>query len=318
MSSIPGIPLVPDEERARTPSSDYDRAEELAQGLRSPAANPQIFRSLSERSTQSGGTSRTELTHPGRLSVVALALGERIDVPRLGGKRLGSGQVLIDVGSAGHAIVFRYGCAVLFDVTADEQRLFTEQIQDFVTEPFRQPDTEGAQFGVGGNWTTEGEVMIADRSVECLQVVADVLAKSVALAHYEAGIAGAFDRVEPLVVELEKRGRVDRRHASLVRHIASALLTQQRMVGRFEVTEKPDVLWDRPDLERLFARMVDEYELKDRAVALERKLTLVSRTGEVFLNLLYDRRSLRVEWYIVVLIVVEILITIWTLVFMPR
>ena len=39
-------------------------------------------------------------------------------------------------------------------------------------------------------------------SVECLQVVADVLAKSVVLAHYEAGVAAAFDLIEPLVVDL--------------------------------------------------------------------------------------------------------------------
>jgi uncharacterized Rmd1/YagE family protein len=282
-----------------------------------PIEEPRV-RASSVRPTDPTGARSTSATGSDRLRALALALGERIDLPRLGGKRLGPGQALLDVGRSGHAVVFRYGCAVLFDASPEEQQAFARALQEFVHESFPLPDTESAEFavGTGDSEPAEGELALADKSPDSLEIVADVLAKSVALAHYETEIASAFDRVEPLAIELERKGRVSRRHGELVRHVASALLTQQRMAGRIEVTEKPDVLWDRPDLERLFALLVDEYELKERALALERKLTLLSRTAEVFLNLLYDRRTLRVEWYIVILILVEILITVWTLAFM--
>jgi uncharacterized Rmd1/YagE family protein len=48
-------------------------------------------------------------------------------------------------------------------------------------------------------------------------------------------------------------------------------------------------------------------------MALERKLELVSRTAETLLDLLQDKRTLRVEWYIVILIVVEIVLTLYEL-----
>lgn len=83
------------------------------------------------------------------------------------------------------------------------------------------------------------------------------------------------------------------------------LLNQQEMVGRIEVSEKPDLLWDHPELERLYARLEAEYELRDRYRALERKLELISRTAATVLDILQARRNLRVEWYIVILIVVE-------------
>lgn len=83
------------------------------------------------------------------------------------------------------------------------------------------------------------------------------------------------------------------------------------MVGRVEVAEKPDLLWDHPQLERVYARLLDEYELSERHRALGRKLELISRTAETVLELLQNRRSLRVEWYIVILIVVEILLTLY-------
>jgi required for meiotic nuclear division protein 1 len=85
------------------------------------------------------------------------------------------------------------------------------------------------------------------------------------------------------------------------------------MVGRVEVADKPELLWDRPELGRLYGRLEDEYELIERHVALERKLALLSRTVETLLDLLQDKRNLRVEWYIVVLIVIEILLTLYQL-----
>jgi len=71
------------------------------------------------------------------------------------------------------------------------------------------------------------------------------------------------------------------------------------------------VLWEQPELERLYVRLEDEYELRERHLALERKLDLISRTAETMLDLMQHKRSLRVEWYIVILIIVEILLTLY-------
>ena len=95
----------------------------------------------------------------------------------------------------------------------------------------------------------------------------------------------------------------------LLRHIGDTLSIQGKMVGRVEVQEKPELLWESPELEQLYLRLEDEYELQERHLALERKLELIARTAETLLELLQHKRSLRVEWYIVILILVEIMIT---------
>jgi acyl-CoA synthetase (NDP forming) len=48
-------------------------------------------------------------------------------------------------------------------------------------------------------------------------------------------------------------------------------------------------VWERPDLERLYARLQEEYELKERAEALSRKLAVISNTAEVLNR--YDRHQ---------------------------
>jgi required for meiotic nuclear division protein 1 len=74
------------------------------------------------------------------------------------------------------------------------------------------------------------------------------------------------------------------------------------MVGRVETGEKPGLLWEHPELERLSARLADEYELQDRDRALDRKLDVISRTVETLLEPVQTRSSIRVEWCIVLLL----------------
>jgi required for meiotic nuclear division protein 1 len=78
--------------------------------------------------------------------------------------------------------------------------------------------------------------------------------------------------------------------------------------GRVAVAEKPDVVWDRPDLDRLYSRLEDEYELKERAEALALKLKVIADTAEVLTDIIDIRRSLRLEIIIVVLIAIELVI----------
>jgi uncharacterized Rmd1/YagE family protein len=59
--------------------------------------------------------------------------------------------------------------------------------------------------------------------------------------------------------------------------------------------------------ERLNLHLENEYELR------ERKLALINQTAETVVNLMQTRSMLRVEWYIVILIVVSVLLSIYSM-----
>ena len=101
-------------------------------------------------------------------------------------------------------------------------------------------------------------------STERLQLVADILAKSLVLSHYETRIADLFDRIEPLAATLGEKGRAGASGKVLLRHIGDVLMMQQKMVGRVETAETPELLWEHPELERFYMRLADEYELRER------------------------------------------------------
>jgi len=152
----------------------------------------------------------------------------------------------------------------------------------------------------------DGALVLQSASLERLQLVAEALSKSVVLGHYEARIAADFERIEPLALELERHGRVRGATRDHVKRIGALLLMEDRMVGRAQIGDKPELLWDHPRLEGLNALLEDEFEIHERLAALDRKLELAARTERTLVELMSTRHALRVEWYIVGLIAFEI------------
>ncbi len=246
----------------------------------------------------------------------AFLLGERLDVRGFDQRHaLATTPLTVSAGRKGHAVLFRYGVVVLFDVSAGEEAHFLADLAGLVSDPLAQPGREQAHIdvvaGAAERVAADGSVVLAEVTPERLQIIADVLAKDVLLEHYEVRLAAVFDRVEPLAVRLTRGGRRNFSTDELLTQIGDVLGIKHRMVGRAEVLEKPEVLWNQPELEGLFLRLEREYEIRERSRALERKLEVVGDTVETLLDLVHTRRSLNVEWYIVALIVFEILLSLY-------
>jgi uncharacterized Rmd1/YagE family protein len=233
------------------------------------------------------------------------------------GASLALSPLTIRAGQSGCAMIFRNGVLVLFGLEPAEEASFLHHFEPFVTGPFAEPESEAAELavepGARERVDKEGVLVLHDLSLTRLQVVAQILAKSAVLSHYEDRVAAAFQHIEPLAETLRRGSAATVRGRELRRRLGDVLLTKAQMVGRFELTEKPEITWERPDLDKLYERLGVEYELAERDAALARKLEVISSTAETLLELDQNRTALRVEWYIVVLIAVEILIYLYDL-----
>lgn len=255
-----------------------------------------------------------------RVRVHAVLVGTRIDLKAMQrSDRLAPSPLAIPAGERGWAVLFRYGAVVLFNLQVVEEAAFLKSLSSFIDDPldpFENEETE-IHIGVDGEERADanGIIRLHVGTEERMLVVADVLAKSVVLAYDENRVGRVFDRIEPVAQGLRRAEQGSLPMPHLLDLIGDVLLTQHRTVGRVEVTEKPELLWDHPELERLYLRLQEEYELPDRDRALTRKLNLITQTATTSLGLLEYKQSLRVEWYIVILIVVEIVLTLYELFF---
>jgi required for meiotic nuclear division protein 1 len=248
-----------------------------------------------------------------QLTAHALQIGDRINTAGFEGEVLSSAPLAVKVGANGLAVLFRYGVAVFIGLSADEEAEFLERLRPRCFGKITPPEEEWAKIQVAKEAEEPipvgGPILVREFSLERLLVVSDALAKSVVLGHDEREVTNVFDTIEPFARELANLGKTSRSRTALLKLMGNALLVQHRVSGRVAVGDKPDVLWDRPDLERLYARLEDEYELSERAETLNRKLAVIADTASTLADIVDTKRSLRLELVVVFLIAFEIVIT---------
>jgi uncharacterized Rmd1/YagE family protein len=248
-----------------------------------------------------------------RRRVRALLLSDRIDTSNLEHDGvLSTAPLAFKFGQAGFVALYRYGVAVLMGLTATEEEEILRRLQPRLIRPVTPFEEEIALIEHSPDKDEQimpgGPIILKAVTPDHLIIVADALSKSVVLARDEREVAAVFELVEPFARQLADRGRTFAGRRTILKHVGNALLVQHRVSGRVAVTEKPDVVWDRPDLDRLYARLEDEYELKERAETLARKLAVIAETAEVLTDIIDTRRSLRLEIIIVILIAVELIV----------
>ncbi|MBG0811275.1 RMD1 family protein [Methylosinus sp. H3A] len=246
----------------------------------------------------------------------ALLLGERIDTGGLERADLVSTSPLaFPAGQAGFVVLYRFGVAVLFGLSPLEEDEILAKVGARVAGAATRRDDETLVLEItpdsDDKTIANGRLAIKDASGERLLVVADALAKSVALARDERRVNAVFDTIEPFAAELASKGRPPFRRRAMLELIGQTLLVQHRVSGRVAVEDKPDVLWDRPDLERLYSRLEDEYELEARGQTLKAKVDVIGETARALTEIIDVDRSVRLEATVVVLILAEILLTLF-------
>jgi uncharacterized Rmd1/YagE family protein len=252
---------------------------------------------------------------PGRATpaqVRAVLVGSRINTRELEGS---IEPQALDATSSGVAFVFRYGAVVLFGASDEIERDFVRSLDGRIIDPVasRAPEFETATLvvrpGDDEQVDAHGGIVLRELTPERLLLVATVLARSVVLGRDEVRIAEVFDRLEPLIAGLQAEGRAVLPISQVMRQIGGVLAARHRMTGRAQIAEKPEILWEHPELDRLYARLEAEFELTERARIIERKLDVIGETASTLLELVQERRSVRLELAVIALIAFEILLT---------
>src|SRR5262245_31259397 len=252
-------------------------------------------------------TAATTATSKRQLTARALLLGERIDVAGLERSDVISTTPLaFRAGNGGYAVLFRYGAVVLIGLSVVEEDELIRGLKPRVVAPFSRAEDETVTIEIAPEKDDQiapgGPISLRDFSPPRLLVIADVLAKNVALARDEREVSKVIEVIEPFAERLARTGRSPSNRREILRTIGQALLVHHRMSGRVAIEEKPDILWDQPEFDRLFARLADEYELKERANGLSRKLSVIDETSRALTDIIDTERSVRLELTIVVLV----------------
>jgi uncharacterized Rmd1/YagE family protein len=146
------------------------------------------------------------------------------------------------------------------------------------------------------------------------EIIATVLAKSVALEKIEADIDLLLDDIEEIVHFLEQ-GKLNVSDDKLAKMSAKILGYKFNTISYIRLLDKPDITWVNEAASQLFAELSALFELDDRYKKIRHKSETLMDITEVFSGLTHARRGNRLEWAVIILIAIEIVLSLYTMVF---
>lgn len=248
--------------------------------------------------------------------IAAEHIAQCIDLKKLGYPKCSSDTAMMATASGGYVVVFKYGVVVYFGLQTAEKDAHKKDIYSAanVIHPYAEAEIAELTEKAEKISVYDGNISLTSVTREQVLVIADILGKSVILSWYEDQVNTMFEEIEPIAEQM-KKGKIIKKKKQLIKTLGGALAIQNAMLSRIRLDDKPDILWDMPELEKLYHLLNNEYEIMERQQVLEGRLKMVTDTVGFNTDILDYVSSHRVEWYITLLIVVEIILTLYEMFF---
>lgn len=139
-----------------------------------------------------------------------------------------------------------------------------------------------------------------------VEIIALVLAQSVAMDYYEEDVEEMFARVAALSSRLASEGRLHPRGRELSRFIGRILATRNQIAMTLSLLDAPGVTWEREASDRLHRALRTTFEIDDRYRTQNHKLGLIQDNLEIIVDLVQSRKATLLEATVIALILFEV------------
>lgn len=212
------------------------------------------------------------------------------------------------------AVLFDFGALVTIGLPSVERERLIRAIGTRLAPEPHPPLTEDflLELRAGGRVEVQFDrVILPEATLPALKVISLLLAQSVAMDYYEEDVQEILTRSEAITRSLQAEGRLPGRVGDLVKFIGSCIATKNGVIATLALFDKPDAAWEVQSLDRLYNSLRLELELDDRFRALEAKLRMIQENLVLLVDLSQHRSTWRLEVTVVLLILFEVLLTLW-------
>lgn len=210
-----------------------------------------------------------------------------------------------------HVVLTKFGGVTFWNVDHGLRSEFLKEIKPFIkSKKTSYPYDEDTQVFEGSEdlKVSFDAVSLPRLGIEQRKIVSYVLSQSTALERYEDEIEASLSEVGVIVDNLKNRGKVFLSQKQVLVQIGKVLSVKQIAVTHLSLFDKPEEVWDSPELESLYGKMSFEYELRERFSILNEKIGYLSDISRMLMNFLAEKQNIYLEKVIIVLIAIDIII----------
>lgn len=216
--------------------------------------------------------------------------------------------------SSSFVAVTSYGSAVFFDTPKELKErclsLLLNKNASVVSEPLKDHTLYKEEFavtidpGIAPRWSILENpdcIVLQKMDVMNLQTISHVLAQSVALDFYSNHVEKTLETFCSLNQEMMESSNIGKLNKQvLLQLVAENNIVMSDIISKLGVHERFDVAWREAKYGELWDYLRTELEIESRFETLDMKLDLVQGNLKYILQLHQERKSVALEWTIIV------------------
>lgn len=217
-------------------------------------------------------------------------------------------ELFIENFDGGYCYIFQYGMLVFFNHSEAEVDSIVERVKPFANNWVKEPFFEEIKVGRATSDEVKFDsVLLKDSEPEAIRLVMLNASQSVALDNYSTLADELLVSTRVHTQYLEAKGKLDIGGNKLKRYIGRTLNIKNQISENLYIFESPDITWENERLNTLNQKLKLVFDLKDRYHQIHDKIEIVKENLELFKDIMDHKDSSRLEWIIIILILVEVL-----------
>lgn len=210
-----------------------------------------------------------------------------------------------------NAFFFPYGAAVFWGANLEEAKPFLEELKPYEHHPMEVPETDEftVEYGEKPKVTNDELIVLPDKTLLSKLAVSHGIAQSVKLEAFEERLSRTHEQTKSIPEDLAKHGKIHLSRGEIRRKMGALFLERSSISLYVDALDKPEFFWEHTELEPLYHMIAYHLDLEERVEVLNRRLNVIRELFEILTNELNHQHSSRLEWIIIILIVIEVALT---------
>ncbi|WP_372756083.1 RMD1 family protein [Mariniflexile sp.] len=220
----------------------------------------------------------------------------------------GSDELFYKVSNNSFIYIFQYGIVSFFNLDEDTINSVFNKIKPFCTNYFIDKLSDVVEVSVSNNTLKVGfnSVILPSLDEEMIRLVMLNTSQSVALDRYSEITEALLIETNKHTTYLENKGKLDISGYTLKRFIGRVLNIKNRISENLYIFDSPDSTWENEQLNKLNLELKQTFDLTDRYRLIHDRIEIIKENLDLFKDIMYHKESSKLEWIIIILIVIEV------------
>jgi uncharacterized Rmd1/YagE family protein len=207
---------------------------------------------------------------------------------------------------------FPYGVVIFWGFSDEDEKTVLKELKQFEKETLSKLELDEFSFCYGNSMKIEeDEIVLHKKDAMIKLAISYAISQSVKLTVFEEAILRTIESSKKITKDLADKGKIQLSRKEISRKIGQLYLERNVINLRSEILDTPEFFWDHAELEPYYRRMTHYLDVNKRVDLLNRRLTLMHELFEILGNALNHRHTVRLEWTIIILILIEVVLVVF-------